>query len=255
MTAAPLRRGVAALLAVVSLTAAAAACSDEPGDAARPLTTDEAQRLAVMRFRNFDAGTRSVTATVTDGGTEHSISGWVDFTADLGYGLLEIGAGDTTLLAWTPTGVATHPATGGRAPLPPPGTDDDAVAWYGSDLTPEASRLHALLATILMAGSDRPDNPLLVQQTDARWLRVENLHGVEVDVLSGPTADVVYDPATSSGAGDGSDSPIRYWVDAEGLLHRMEVRLGGAGEWAAVDFAAADGVEFATAFVQAAGDG
>ncbi len=254
-----LRHRVATVLVGAFLAVAAAACSGDPGDAevtaARPLTTDEAQRLAVMRFTNFDTGTRSVTTTVTDGGTEHTFSGWVDFAAGLGYGLLEDSAGEATLLAWTPTGVSTHPATDGDlAPLPPPGTEDGAVAWHSSALEPSASRLHALLATILQAGSDRPDNPLLVQQTDARWLGVESLHGVEVDVLSGPTADVAYDPETSTAAGDGSDSPIRFWVDDDGVLHRMEVRLGGAGEWTSVDFSAADGVEFATAFTRAADD-
>lgn len=254
------RRAVPAAVLAVALAIGAAGCTATDATpetaatatGARPLTTDESQRLAAMRFQNFDAGTRAIETEVIDSGTRYTVTGWVDFTTELGYGRIEGGAPEATLLAWTHAGISTHdgaPADG-SVPLPPPATADGAQGWTSSMLEPEASRLHSLLAVVLHAGSERPDNPLLLQQTDARWLRTDTLDGLTLDVMSAPTADVVYIPEESGAAGDGSDSPLRYWLDERGTLHRMEVRLGGAGEWTTVDFADADGVSFAAAFTE-----
>ncbi|MEE6283100.1 hypothetical protein [Georgenia sp. MJ170] len=258
-----LRRMVPAAVLTVALAVGAGGCTatDATAEApatsagARPLTTDESQRLAAMRFQNFDAGARAIETEVTDSGTRYTVTGWVDFTAELGYGRIEGAASGASLLAWTHAGISTYdgvPADG-SVPLPPPGTADGAQGWTSSTLEPDASRLHALLAVVLHVGSERPDNPLLLQQTDARWLRTDTLDGLTLDVMSAPTADVVYVPETSTAAGDGSDSPLRYWLDESGTLHRMEVRLGGAGEWTTVDLADADGVSFAAAFTDEAG--
>ncbi len=246
------QRAAGALLGIVLLLSACGGSAEEPGgdSAARPLTTEEAQRLARVRFANFDAGTRAVTARVTDAGVGYEVDAWVDFQAGLGYGHLENTGGEAALIAWSSSAVSSYAGPAAQpAPLPPPGTEDGAGSWTSSALDPAASRLHALLAVVLESGSDRPDNPLLLQQTDARWLRSETVDGVEVDVISGPTADEAHVPGTS--AGDGSDSPVRYWVDDDGVLQRLEVRLGGGGEWTSVDLAPADGVEFADAFLEA----
>ncbi|NDL58594.1 hypothetical protein [Phytoactinopolyspora mesophila] len=215
----------------------------------RPLTTDEAQRLAMMRFSNFDAGTRAVQFSVRDSGQEYTLNGWVDFTAKLGYANLHGGSGDDAplLLAWTKETVSSHEGavTGDLPPLPPPNRTAGNDAWTSSALAPEASRLHTVLAIVLSTSNDRPDNPLLLQQTDARWLRSDELDGVAVDVLLGPTSDEPYDAAASDSAGDGSDATVRYWIDDAGVLQRMELRLGGGGEWTVVDFTEAPDIDFA----------
>lgn len=225
---------------------------DEPAtvaaDSPRPLTGDEAQRLSMMRYTNYTDGVRSVRFEVVDNGRTFAVDGWADFTAHVGYAHVREDGGEPQLVAWTLSGITSHaPAgDGGGPPLPPP---DDA-AWTQSALAPDQSRLHALLALIFQAASDRPDNPLLLQQTDARWLRSDEVSGVAVDVVAGPTADRPYDPATATTAPDGSDASVRYWVDAQSRLLRLEARLGGAGDWTAVDFADAPGVDFAGAFLE-----
>ncbi|MFT4157678.1 MAG: hypothetical protein QM630_07110 [Microbacterium sp.] len=212
----------------------------------RALTSDEAERLALVRFRNFDAGVRAVATSVVDAGVSYAISGWVDFASQLGYGRIEA-AGEQSLLAWSMVGVATAPLPTGvtEAPLPPPTVESVDSGWISSSLAPDASRLHALLALIISVSSDRPDNPLLLQQTDARWLRSDEIDGVRVDVYAGPTSDTVYDPASGE-PDDGSAATVRYWVDSGGLLVRLEAHLGGSGEWSTVDFAEAESnVQFA----------
>jgi hypothetical protein len=220
----------------------------------RPLTSDEAQRLAIMRFTNFNTRVRTVQFEVTDAGTRYAVNGWVDFEAGLGYAGVQDVRSDAgqgpVLLAWSEQTISSHEPVGDDAvPLPPPDIATDNEAWTSSALSPAESRLHAALAVLLAAGSDRPDNPLLLQQTDARWLRSDEVNGVPVDVVLGPTHDEAHDPATSTAAPDGSDATLRYWIDDDGLLLRMEIRLGGGSEWTVVDFADADGVTFADAFL------
>jgi hypothetical protein len=220
----------------------------------RPLTTDEAQRLAVMRFSNFDAGVRSVRFEVDDAGVQYAVEGWTDFAAGLGYATLHAG-GDGALIVWTPETIGSHAPVGDepQPPIPPPVDSVDDADWSTSALSPSASRLHAALAIALEAGHDRPDNPVLLQQTDARWLRSDEVGGEAVDVVAGPTSDHAYDPDTA--VDDGSDATIRYWVDRDGVLRRLEARIGGAPDWTAIDFGDGGDVSFADAFTATEGAG
>jgi hypothetical protein len=256
----PPRRRLAALTVAMCLLAGVAGCSGEPPSAPnatdvgatapaepRPLTTDEAQRLAVMRFMNFDAGVRSVHFEVDDAGVRYAVEGWMDFAAGLGYATLRA-EGDAALIVWTAETIGSHAPVGDEhePPIPPPVDSVDDADWSTSALTPSASRLHAALAIALEAGHDRPDNPVLLQQTDARWLRSDEVDGDAVDVVAGPTSDHAYDP--DAAVGDGSDATIRYWVDRDGVLRRLEARLGGAPDWTAIDFGDGGDVRFADAF-------
>lgn len=257
---------VAALAAVAVLALTGCSGDDEPdaaagtsesGDGPRPLTGDEAQRLSMMRYTNYTDGVRAIRFEVVDNGRTFTVDGWADFAQHVGYAHVSQDGADPELVAWTLSELTSHapvgPADpdGGGPPLPPP---DDA-AWTTSALAPEQSRLHAVLALLFQSASDRPDNPLLLQQTDARWLRSDEVGGVAVDVVAGPTADRVYDPATATSAADGSDATLRYWVDEQGRLLRLETRLGGAGDWTTVDFADAPGVDVASAFLTTTASG
>ncbi len=255
-------RVAAGLMLSLAVLAGSAGCSaateNSPAPAAsaspRPLSDEEAQRLSTMRFLNYSAGVREVSLSVDDGGTTYDIAGYVDFTAALGYATVSAG-NETSLLAWSSSVISSHEATGdGLPPVPPPGLDGGGLAWTTSDLVPADSRLHAALAVLLEAGHDRPDNPLLLRQTDARWLRADTIDGTAVDVVAGPTSDEAYDPSVS-GPADGSGALVRYWVDADARLLRIEARLGGGSEWTQIELGDEAEVEFADAFLSSGGDG
>ncbi|QOR71015.1 hypothetical protein IM660_01480 [Ruania alkalisoli] len=224
------------LLLVLALTACA-------GETTRPLTTAESELLALTRFRNFDAGVRSVSFAVTDAGTRYEIDAWVDFQAGAGYGTVQLpDAEESALLAWTSQGVATAAtAPTGPAPLPPP-----TQGWTSSELLPGQSRLHAVLAVLLSLGSDRPDNPVLLAQTDARWLREDSVAGTAVTVFRGPSSDAPAGAGSTTGtpAPSGPDesgaAEVRYWVADDGVLHRLEVSLGGDQDAVVIDLDDAD---------------
>ncbi|SMQ58030.1 hypothetical protein SAMN06295943_0103 [Agreia sp. VKM Ac-1783] len=197
------------------------------------LSTEQAQRLAIFRFNNFDSGVRAVTFSIP-GQQPVQFSGWVDYAAGAGYGFASTtvdGAADTGLLRFTPQTLGYQPTTLDKAPLPVP-----ADGWQESDLDPSATSLSNVVAVLLSLGNDRPDNPQLLQQTDALWLRSDDVDGVAVDVFASPTSDT---PATA--APSNAAPTIRYWIDETGHLMKAEIPVSGqADTWTTVEFSDAD---------------
>ena len=183
--------------------------------AARPVTVAESERLASVRFRNFDAGSRKVTARYTDQGHEVTLEGWYDYTTHTGYGLVSADGVPSDRVAWDGRVLAT--TTGDRLGEPVTSLD----GWQAGTLDPRSSPLAIVLTVLAGLGSDRPENPLLIRQGGALWLREDTAGEQKVTVFAGPT-----DGAEPDAAG------LRYWVDQSGLAHRVDVRLGK--EWAEV---------------------
>lgn len=254
-----MRRRFAAALAIaaalVSLAGCTAASSDDfaAGDA-RPLTSEEAQNLAIMRLRNQDAGARAVSFSVTENGSAARFDGWYDYATAIGYGRWQ--GAESQLLLWNTQVAGTHPASvatpGAQenpAPLPVPDADRLSEAWAGGALNPAASRRDAVLAVIAQLGADRPDNPLLLQQGGALRLGTREVDGKTLTVYAGPESDAV----AATPAADPAAATVRYWLDDTSLLRRLDVRLGGASEWTTVAFADADGVSLPDVFAAATG--
>lgn len=213
---------IAAALVVLSLTACTGAPVVETPTA---LTSEQAERLAVTRFRNYDAGVRTIEITVptTEVG-EITLTGWFDFAQGVGYGSVKGGG----TVWWSAETVAFRDVLSAEAQLPLP-----ADQWVSYPLDPTSNPLAAALALVAELGFDRPDNPQLLAQSDAALVRADTVNGTDVDVFIGPS---------SSAAAESSDSDTRarYWVDATGLLLRFEAPKGGAVT--SVDFGTATGI-------------
>jgi hypothetical protein len=199
---------------------------------ARPVTAEESQLLSIARFNNFDAGSRPFTASVQERGVELRLQGWVDYVSELGYAATT-GEFASQALLWTTSelGVTSRePDTAGNPVLPMPSLTDPAVSL--DTLDPASSRLDALLAILSGLGADRPDNPLLVQQAGALWLRADEVSGTPVTVFASPPSDSPRD--ASSPPLNADSSALRLWVDAKGMLRRAEARIGD--DWTTIDF-------------------
>ncbi|MFI9527619.1 hypothetical protein [Micromonospora rosaria] len=184
----------------------------------RRLTTAERHRLALLpaRLRATKGATVTVTAPLGPSANLRA-AGWLSWTGPVTYlAVAELGAPERrTLLRTDPTGTSRteRTATGpdddveapARPPLPPPRT-----GWQRA--RPAPADLDRLVQTTLRAGD--PDPP----RATALRLRDERLAGRTVDVI-----EVRTDPA-----------PVRYWIDREGLLRRLELRTS-AGTWAQLD--------------------
>lgn len=181
----------------------------------RPLTTEEASALAMVRFRQFEASPVPVTMS-WPGSPEATFAATLDLRKHLGYGTFSTEADGSVLdrgfVAWDLQTLATAQVAG--RPRKVPKTDD----WYRRAMSPDIPR-DIFLAVALNLGSDRPENPALLRQGSARFLRYDELDGDRVSVLEGPR------PAKAEDSGDGRGR-LRYWLDGRGRFRRLEAYLG-----------------------------
>ncbi|PZR55339.1 hypothetical protein DNL40_02925 [Xylanimonas oleitrophica] len=252
--AAPRPRARSLLAAAVAAVAAVllGACSPaadghgtsapSPSASARPVTTEEAERLAVVRFRNYDAGARKVSASYTEQGHQVGLEGVFDYTTHTGAVSVTTDGAVTDTVVWDGGRVAIAPRPlpdGPDGPTPPASFD----GWTVAPADPGGSSMGSLLAVVAALGADRPENPLLLRQGGALWLREDTVAGTPVTVFAGPVrpgdgTDGTEGPEDgTAGSPTGSVDPeaagLRYWVDEQGRALRVEVRLGST--WARVD--------------------
>ena len=232
---------VASLAAVGLAVAVMTGCATGTPEVApaRAVTSAEAQLLAIARFQNFEARTRPFETAFTLSGVDVTMRGWVDYVAQLGYASVE-GEFGTEAVLWTDSslGAIPHPTDSDGYPSFPIPSPDEPL-WQIQELDASSSALGALVATISALGSERPDNPLLLQQSGALWLREDDIEGTPVTVFAAPASDAPLEDGVD--AVDPDASTLRLWVDSTGLLRRAEVALND--RWTVVDFPDLSGPE------------
>ena len=222
--------GTLALLLALGLAACAPADDPEPTPTA--LTGEQSERLAIARFRNFDAGVRAIEARIPSTSGDLIVSGWFDYANVAGYAGVTVDEVPSGLVWWNHDLVATRDVPVDEAPLPRP---EDG--WVSAGLDPSSTPLANALALVASLGADRPENPQLLAQSDAAWIRADEIGGTAVDVFLGPSGDA----ATSAPLPE--TQRARYWIDATGLLLRFE--FPQASDWLVIDFSPGDDVQIA----------
>lgn len=264
------RRWLGALVAVAVCGGAAGGLavyrtvSDEAAE--RPVTVDEASRLALSRLNLYQASPVAVALTADEGsGVRIQVTGVLDYRTHHGVGSYRItGPGGATPPA-RQAGPAVEPSTGSTAgttagTTPGPRTDEGLIVWDtgGLGLAPAPAGvpgqpweqaehvprpgwsprsyttdpLDAGLQLLVQLGADRPDNPLLLAQSGARWLGRDRIDGRDYDRFAGPRAQ--------GSAPDGGRSPLTYWLDGDGGLRRVTMRMAGLGTPTSIDFGGRD---------------
>ncbi|MFE7431139.1 hypothetical protein [Streptomyces sp. NPDC057545] len=192
----------------------------------RALTSDEANRLAVARFRNYEAEGRAVTITVPGAAGGLVVTGSVDYRAKRGYGVVRGTGRDASgdgLIEWTAATVRFHPLADApaTAPASPP-----ATGWYDRPLRTAGNTLDSSLAIALGLGSDRPDNAQLLPQNGAAWVGSGQARGRRTDVMTGPDA---------RGKAGTADS-VRYWVGEDGTMYRVQADVASEPRPVVIEF-------------------
>ncbi|GGS35998.1 hypothetical protein [Actinokineospora fastidiosa] len=217
--------GVAAVVAV-GLTAFLVLGSGGESTGPRALTSDEANRLAIARFRNHEAGGRAVTITVPTTAGGLVITGSIDYRAGLGYGVVQGIGRDTSsdgLIQWSATTVFVHPMVDAPAQAPP---SPPETGWHQRPLRTSGSSLDSALLIAVSLGSDRPDNAELLPQNGAAWVGEDQVGDHEVDIMSGPAAR-----GRARTAGN-----VRYWVDSIGTMHRVQADVDSEPQPVVIEF-------------------
>ncbi len=192
----------------------------------RALTADEANRLAITRFRNYQAGGRALTITVPSTGGGLTVTGAVDYRAKVGYGVVRGTGRDTSsdgLIEWSSTAVLILPMTNAPATAP---SSPPTSGWYRRPVTTAGSSLDSALTIALGLGSDRPDNAELLPQNGAARLGQDEVRGHRVVVMSGP----------KSASAPGASGAVRYWVGSDGTMYRVRADLASEPQPVVVDF-------------------
>lgn len=191
------------LLTGIGIGLGATGCAAE-GPPSRTVSMSEAEQLAAVLFLNHDAGGAALTMAIPGAGT---ITGNVDWRQHLGIGELRDTSGTIQQLAWTLSAVALA---------------DSRIreGWIVGPLEPKASAIHLALATSIRLAVDRPENPQLLVNNDAQWLRIETVDGESVNVYSGPRV-----------LGDGrvieaGRQRLNYWIAHDGFLRRVAILAG-----------------------------
>jgi hypothetical protein len=210
------------IAAAVTLTAAAIAAGlyfTSTPDQSTAMTASEADQLALARFNDYQNGVTALDATIPVSGQAFHLTGRVDWHSRLGYATLAAPqpADGTELLQWSANGIAVR--GGWTAPLPAAPPSD---GWMLRPWQPSAD-LDTALQLILDLGSDRPENPQLLQQSGATVLGHDTVSGTAVTVFTGPPDAATATPHT------------RYWIAADGTLRRFEALVDGSTTWTRVD--------------------
>lgn len=184
--------------------------------APQPLTLEQAERLAGMRTANYEARSASFRTRVPSQGRILELEGVIDWTRHAGSAVYrDTGASGPDaggLVQWDFSKVAAH--SGGAVDGPPPAPPRDG-AWQVRPIAPTEHVLDTLLLLLLNLASPQVDNPVLLQQGDARFLGTEQVDGREAWRFSGPSA-----------SGDGEGGRLVYTVRDDGRIARLEATLG-----------------------------
>lgn len=186
-----MRRWRAAVLAVCTALLLSG-CSAGLSDSGQPLTIEQADTLAQVRFRLAAGGDAVValTAGKTDSVDHVSATLTVDFDDGIAWGEVKRG----------PEGIAVteHLAFNPKVCL----VEKDGVWQQESSPSP-------IMAVVFGMGADRPENSTLLRQSDARYLGQADDDGVELQVFRSPSVD-------------GQKARTRLWVDEHGALRRLD---------------------------------
>ena len=225
------KAGVAACL-LVALTAVSACANGGP----HTVTNDEADRLAEALYSNGQAGwlTFELNAAPSPGETVR-IQGEVDFADEVGYGLVTAVGEDspvagviftpTTILENIPTLVDASAAVGGPT-----------FTWVGRPMDSSAYQLDGLLGVVFGLATKQRDNPALISQSGARWLRHDTLRGTPVDVFE-------YSPQARFWIEQGGTRLLRFEGNNATLSRPIVIDVTKVGPVTAPTFADADVVK------------
>ncbi|MFF4097306.1 hypothetical protein ACFYYY_26665 [Streptomyces sp. NPDC001834] len=215
----------------------------------RPVTMEEASRLALSRLNLYQASPVAVTLTAAEGGgVVVRVRAVVDYRTHRAVGSYQVtgafgpakssgatGQLDHGLIVWDTGGLGLAPAPKGDNS--PPWRQAEHIprsGWSARSYTTDP--LDAGLQLLIELGADRPDNPLLLAQSGARWLERDRIDGRSYDRFAGPRAE----GATPGAGPDGGRSPLTYWVDGDGGLRRVTMRMPGLGTPTTVEFSGRD---------------
>ncbi|WP_020636083.1 hypothetical protein [Amycolatopsis alba] len=212
-----------ALVAVAVVGGGVWALTPRAEPAPRPVTLDEAARLAMARYTTFQSSPVRVRVQAPMAGNTVVVEGVVDYRRHRAVGSYEFAGSSAGLVAWDDRGLAVAP--GKKAdPLVAAGTMRP-TEWSPRSFTTDP--LDSALRLSMLMGQDRPDNAQVLAEQGPQWLRGEVIDGKPYGVFAGPRP---------RSAADSGQSPLTYWIDDIGGLRRVTRQLADLDGALVIDF-------------------
>ena len=167
----------------------------------KTMTTDQADLFASTRFQNNRAKKVECEIIITKQDLKAKVL--VDYEKHNGYGNFT----DKTqkgFIAWTPNRIAVNMKD-----------ENDLNEWWSRELDKEQS-LDSFLLALYGLSSDRPDNPQLLRQSDAKYFGKEIINGVKTSKFSGPSK-------AAANANSKTTGKTRFWIDNKGFLRKFQM--------------------------------
>ncbi|MFM8794054.1 MAG: hypothetical protein ACKOFF_04035 [Acidimicrobiales bacterium] len=212
------------LLPVFIAVGMTAACSGNEAALPRPLTVDEASRLAGTMHGNHLAGSARFDVNTVDGpgGSALRLTGPIDWTNSTGAAAVSSAAAESTLVAVAWKGNAVLE----RRPVHDElleGLGVSSPPWLARPIDP-SRRIDQVISVVAGLATTQPENAILLQQKEGTaFLRSDTLRDIKVDVMRYGSRSI-------------------FWVDNEtGQLLRFEGNTESGSQPVIVDFFPAAG--------------
>ncbi|MGM1018231.1 MAG: hypothetical protein ACQEW8_11920 [Actinomycetota bacterium] len=182
-----------ALVAVVLLSlSAVTGCGASLSEEGEPLTIEQSEALAQVRFQLASAGDGVLEVRIgADEDIERVVAEvTVDFSDGVAWGTLERG----------PEGIAVAETV---AFSPELYLIESADGWQQSTYP------SPFLSIVFALGADRPENASLLRQSDASYLGTSRDEGLDLQVFRVPSVE-------------GEQARTRMWIDDDGAMRRVD---------------------------------
>lgn len=200
-----------------------------PAEEARPISAEEAGRLAQIRATGVEAGTVAMRLDLPESMGDTGLEGYIDLSAPIVHAVTGDGSETTGLVQAIPGLIASNVDGAEADPTQAPETGWTVRRMQASedpDADPTQAVIDIMLSAILALGT--------IGNVDTNFLEDQGVW-LEEAIVDGATVDVIRAPlllqADTGGEGEqATTSPdAMFWVDRDSRLRRLQVDPAGTG--------------------------
>lgn len=218
---------MAVVVAIGAVGWFAVSCGADRAGAERPVTEEEAERLAALRYRNYTSEPVAVRMSFPVEGSEVVVDGYLDWDAPLLYARMPGADEERRLIQAIPGLMATHADDAAFDEVRVPSGAWSPRQMMSGGGSPADATFDVLASSLFALISASDDDPAYLSE-HSTWRGDGVIDGEPVDTFRAPIM------VESSDASAPSPEAL-YSLDGEGDLWRFQVNVGGS-ELATVDF-------------------
>ncbi|GAB3654018.1 hypothetical protein GCM10028833_27360 [Glycomyces tarimensis] len=218
---------MAIILAIGAAGWLAVSCGADRVGAERPVTEEEAETLAALRYRNYTSEPVAVRMQFAADGEAILVDGYLDWRQPLLYARVPDAEGGHRLVQAIPGLAATHADDEAFEEAKAPASDWSPRQMLSGGALPAETAFDVLVSAMFSLTADKGDDAALLAE-HATWREDGVIDGEPVDTFRAPLMVESNDPAAGR-------PEALYSLDRHGDIRRFQVNTGGS-ELATVDF-------------------